>query len=113
MFALTRSTIRVAIAGATAGLAAVAVCLTASTGASAAPLPAGGEAPSCVAYASGWRYTFVTNDCGSAQDVTVTYLDGTTVPCRSVAPGGTATFPGYGTGGNAVTGVALCTTSSP
>ncbi|WP_374984738.1 alpha-amylase [Streptomyces fradiae] len=66
-------------------------------------------APACVAFSASWRYTFVTNDCSSTHTVRVVYGDGTEVPCREVAPGATATFPGYGVSGNTVEGMALCT----
>ncbi|WOI61294.1 alpha-amylase [Streptomyces fradiae] len=65
-------------------------------------------APACVALSASWRYTFVANDCSTTHTVRVVYGDGTEVPCREVAPGATATFPGYGTSGNTVEGVALC-----
>ncbi|MEU3632518.1 alpha-amylase [Streptomyces fradiae] len=66
-------------------------------------------APACVTFSASWRYTFVTNDCSTTHTVRVVYGDGTQVPCREVAPGATATFPGYGTTGNTVEGLALCT----
>ncbi|MEV3991466.1 alpha-amylase [Streptomyces sp. NPDC049837] len=103
MHPLFRSTIRVT----TVSLTALAACLAQAPGAGAAT--SGGEAaPSCVQYSTSWRYTFVTNTCDSTQHVTVEYRDGTTVPCRTANPGDTVTFPGYGTGDNAVLGVALC-----
>ncbi|WP_254406164.1 alpha-amylase [Streptomyces sp. AC627_RSS907] len=76
----------------------------------ASPEDASGRvgAPDCVRFSAGWRYTFVTNDCSSTHSVTVVYRDGTDVPCRSAHPGALVTFPGYGTLGNEVVGVALC-----
>lgn len=82
-----------------------------STAAVAATTSAGEAAPACVQYAAGWRYTSVSNGCDTAQQVTVEYRDGTSVPCRTAAPGDTVTFPGYGTSGNEVLGVVLCGTT--
>ncbi|MET9800269.1 alpha-amylase [Streptomyces sp. NPDC006368] len=70
-----------------------------------------GAAPACVRYSTSWRYTFVSNGCDTPQQVTVEYRDGTSVPCRTAAPGDTVTFPGYGTTGNEVLGVAVCGTT--
>ncbi|MDT0611116.1 alpha-amylase [Streptomyces lancefieldiae] len=76
----------------------------------AAPEDADGGvgAPDCVRFSAGWRYTFVTNDCSSTHSLTVVYRDGTDVPCRLAPPGALITFPGHGTLGNEVLGVALC-----
>jgi hypothetical protein len=68
--------------------------------------------PECVHHHSDWRYTSVVNDCAVTVDVTVEYTDGQTVPCRTVAPGAWATFPGYGTTSNYVTGLRACTPAS-
>src|SRR4051794_1387007 len=69
------------------------------------------QAPTCVEYFPSWRYTLVANHCGDPHDLTVQYRDPTDVGCRVVAPGDTATFPGYGVQGNQVVGIALCTGS--
>ncbi len=82
--------------------AAIAAPVAASDG---DPAP---DAPDCVQASAGWRYTFVTNGCDSPHHLTVRYADGTDVPCRSVSPGDSATFPGYGTQGNRVLGPDLC-----
>ncbi|MFJ3931436.1 alpha-amylase [Streptomyces sp. NPDC090029] len=97
-----RSAVRSAVRFALPALLAGTVALTGAPGAAADP------APGCVTHSSGWRYTFVTNGCADPQRVTVAYLDGTAVPCRTAAPGGTVTFPGYGTQGNRVLSVDLC-----
>ncbi|MDO0917312.1 alpha-amylase [Streptomyces sp. DT2A-34] len=68
-------------------------------------------APDCVHLTVDWRYTFATNDCSSTYTLTVLYLDGTEVPCRTAAPGALITFPGRGTQGNEVLGAALCDSS--
>lgn len=115
MRSVVRSTVLLAIpaaaavlAGAGTGLAtAAAPAANAATAAPAqvtAPVPA----PECVTHSASWRYTFVTNGCEGAQHLTLRYLDGGEVPCRTVAPGATATFPGYGTQGNQVVAVDLC-----
>lgn len=54
--------------------------------------------PPCVSVAAGWRYTFVTNDCDQPVSIHVHYADESPGPCRTVTPGMTATFPGYGPG---------------
>ncbi|MCZ4124683.1 alpha-amylase [Streptomyces sp. H39-S7] len=69
---------------------------------------ADGQAPTCVEFFPSWRYTFVANHCTDQQNLTVLYRDHTDVGCRLVAPGDTATFPGYGVQGNEVVGIALC-----
>lgn len=97
---MKRSTNRVIAAG----VLTLAACFAQAPAATAS----GEAAPPCVQYATSWRYTFVTNTCASTQHVTVEYRDGTDVPCRTAEPGDTVTFPGYGTGDNAVIGVALC-----
>ncbi|MFE1250835.1 alpha-amylase [Streptomyces sp. NPDC058735] len=68
------------------------------------------SAPECVHFTTGWRYTFVTNDCADPHTVKVEYRDGTAVPCRIAPPGAVITFPGYGTQGNEILGVVLCDT---
>ncbi len=65
-------------------------------------------APDCVHLTVDWRYTFARNDCSSTYTLTVVYLDGTEVPCRTAAPGALITFPGRGTQGNEVLGAVLC-----
>ncbi|MFD9967452.1 alpha-amylase [Streptomyces sp. NPDC059011] len=99
--------------GSTVGVTMAAALLSAGA-AQAAPAPAGGgePAPGCVQYAASWRYTHVGNGCDTAYRLTVEYDDGTDVPCREAQPGTTVTFPGYGTGGNAVLGVRLCPSPS-
>ncbi|MEU2908378.1 hypothetical protein ACWCQ0_18800 [Streptomyces massasporeus] len=66
------------------------------------------NAPECVHFSAGWRYTLVTNDCSSTYTVKVVYRDGFDVPCRVAPPGAVITFPGYGTQGNEIMGLALC-----
>ncbi|MGX1887722.1 alpha-amylase [Streptomyces sp. NPDC055287] len=102
-----RSTARTA----SAGLMTLTACLTQATGADAANQ--GEPAPSCVQYLTSWRYAFVTNTCETTRHVTVEYRDGSTVPCRTAGPGDTVTFPGNGTGDNAVRAVILCAAPSP
>lgn len=103
--------------GSVVGVAVMAALFSAGT-AQAAPVVAraastaadGGEpAPECVQYTASWRYTFVSNGCDATHRLTVEYADGSDVPCRAVRPGETVTFPGYGTGGNSVLRVRLCT----
>lgn len=65
-------------------------------------------APDCVHLSVDWRYTLVGNNCSSTYTLTVVYLDGTEVPCRTSAPGTLITFPGRGTQGNQVLGAVLC-----
>ncbi|MEU2587052.1 alpha-amylase [Streptomyces avermitilis] len=97
------------ITGLTAGLLAVSSGVAAQA-ASREAAEGWDSPPACVNINTDWRYTFVTNDCTSAYDVTVVYRDGTNVPCRLASPGDIISFPGYGTQGNKVLGVALCTT---
>ncbi|MFJ3204724.1 alpha-amylase [Streptomyces sp. NPDC086989] len=77
-----------------------------------AALPAvaasGPQAPACADYHESWRYTDVHNGCGDAVALTVTYVNGQEAPCRLIDPGGWATFAGYGTNGNHVTGLQTC-----
>ncbi|MET9431687.1 MULTISPECIES: alpha-amylase [unclassified Streptomyces] len=65
-------------------------------------------APACLELAGGWRYTLVSNHCGTPHRVTVEYRDGTVAPCREAAAGDTVTFAGYGPQGNEALGVRLC-----
>ncbi|GAA3894990.1 hypothetical protein GCM10022244_01020 [Streptomyces gulbargensis] len=65
-------------------------------------------APECVQYHQSWRYTDVHNGCAETVAVTVAYTNGQWAPCRVVAPGQWATFAGYGTDGNYVTGLRTC-----
>ncbi|MFF8827983.1 alpha-amylase [Streptomyces sp. NPDC015131] len=88
-------------------IAAATLALTPAAGAEASAATHTG-APSCLTYSASWRYTLVTNGCDGTHDITVDYLDGTSVPCRTARPGDTVTFPGRGTGGNDVLGVSLC-----
>ncbi|ORT56419.1 hypothetical protein [Streptomyces sp. CB03238] len=94
------------------GVVGVVLSVAGATPAVAEATEAGGAAPACVGYSAGWRYTFVSNGCEGTQHVTVEYRDGTSAPCRTAAPGDTVTFPGYGTTGNDVLGVALCDTTT-
>ncbi|MFG3307061.1 alpha-amylase [Streptomyces wuyuanensis] len=101
----------VGVAAVVAVLFSACAAQAAAVGAPAASTAAAGSgepAPECVRYAASWRYTHVTNDCGTAHRVTVEYTDGAEVPCREARPGETVTFPGYGTGGNGVLRVLLC-----
>ncbi|MFB7337061.1 alpha-amylase [Streptomyces adustus] len=68
----------------------------------------GSPAPECVEYFQSWRYTDVHNRCGDTVSVTVEYTNGQWAPCRVIAPDGWATFSGYGTNGNYVTGLRTC-----
>ncbi|MEU3460471.1 alpha-amylase [Streptomyces sp. NPDC006733] len=67
------------------------------------------QAPACVEYFPSWRYTVVANHCTDPRNLTVQYRDPTDVGCLLIAPGGGATFPGYGVQGNQVVGIVLCT----
>ncbi|WP_240802605.1 alpha-amylase [Streptomyces sp. A0642] len=81
------------------------VALTAAPSASAATdVPA----PECVQSYQSWRYTDVFNGCGETVAVTAEYTNGQSAPCRVLAPGAWATFAGYGTDGNYVTGLRSC-----
>ncbi|MFG3343835.1 alpha-amylase [Streptomyces sp. NPDC048018] len=68
----------------------------------------GSPAPECVEYVQSWRYTDVHNGCGDAVSVTVQYTNGQGAPCRALQPGEGATFAGYGSDGNYVTGLRTC-----
>ncbi|MFF3687906.1 carbohydrate-binding module family 20 domain-containing protein [Streptomyces sp. NPDC002187] len=70
--------------------------------------PASGTAPTCVTASSGWRYTFVRNDCGTPYELQVIYRDGSESGCRHVPPGSEATFPGYGTRANHPVAIRHC-----
>lgn len=74
------------------------------------PAAADSAAPECVQYFSSWRYTNVNNGCDDTVNVAVEYTDGTVSPCRTIEPGEWATFSGYGTQGNYVTGLLTCET---
>ncbi|WP_225800217.1 alpha-amylase [Streptomyces sp. NK15101] len=82
--------------------------LTALTTAPSAAADTGSPAPECVEYFQSWRYTDVHNGCGHTVSVTVEYTNGQWAPCRVIEPGGWATFAGYGTDGNYVTGLRTC-----
>lgn len=85
--------------------AGLVVALTASPSAVAATESA---APECVQYFESWRYTNVFNGCDYTVAVTVEYTNGQWAPCHVIQPGGSATFAGYGTNGNYVTGLRTC-----
>ncbi|MEU4682833.1 alpha-amylase [Streptomyces xinghaiensis] len=109
MFTLSRSIARASLPvllAAAAGLAQPGAAYGAPAGEPGEPVSA--AAPACVQYAASWRYTFVTNNCGTPQRLTVRYRDTATPPCRTANPGDTVTFPGYGVGGDEVLGVNLC-----
>ncbi|CAL9639676.1 alpha-amylase [Streptomyces sp. enrichment culture] len=82
--------------------------LTALTAAPSAAAATEATAPECVQYYQSWRYTDVFNGCGDTVAVTVEYTNGQSAPCRVIQPGGWATFAGYGTDGNYVTGLRTC-----
>ncbi|USC45362.1 alpha-amylase [Streptomyces filamentosus] len=92
-----------ALASATA--AGLLLALAAAPSASASDAPA----PECVVYHQGWRYTDVVNGCAIGVAVTVEYTNGQEAPCRILGPGERATFAGYGTNGNYVTALRVCT----
>jgi hypothetical protein len=81
------------------------MALIAAPSTAAATEPA---APECVQHYDSWRYTDVFNSCGDIVAVTVEYTNGQWAPCRVINPGGWATFAGYGTDGNRVTGLLTC-----
>ncbi|MER7764120.1 alpha-amylase [Streptomyces sp. NPDC097619] len=108
-----KAPIRRALAGAPLMAALVLAVTTAGPAAgsgngSADPAP-GASAPACVAYVESWRYTDVHNGCEGTVSVTVEYVNGQGAPCRTIEPAGSATFSGYGTNGNHVTGLRTCT----
>ncbi|MER7725789.1 alpha-amylase [Streptomyces sp. NPDC096323] len=85
-----------------AGLLLALIAAPSASGATDTP------APECVQHYQSWRYTDVFNGCGETVAVTVEYANGQSAPCRVLAPGGWATFAGYGTDGNYVTGLRGC-----
>jgi curli biogenesis system outer membrane secretion channel CsgG len=90
--------------------------LTALTATPSAAAATEAAAPECVQYYQSWRYTDVFNGCGDTVAVTVEYTNGQSAPCRVIEPGARATFAGYGTDSNYVTGLRTCdpaVTSSP
>ncbi len=91
-------------AGLLMSLAATAPSAAAATGSPVAE---------CVEYFQSWRYTDVHNGCADAVSVTVEYTHGQWAPCRVIEPGGWATFAGYGTDGNYVTGLRTCDPATP
>ncbi|WP_236238886.1 alpha-amylase [Streptomyces sp. CC228A] len=88
--------------------AAAAGLLTVLAAAPSAAAASGSAAPECVEYYESWRYTDVRNGCGDTVAVTVEYTNGQWAPCRVIQPGEWATFAGYGTDGNHVTGLRTC-----
>ncbi|MDX2294028.1 MULTISPECIES: alpha-amylase [Streptomyces] len=95
-----------------AGTAAAGL-LAASVAAPSAVATTGSPAPECVEYFQSWRYTDVHNGCGDTVSVTVEYTNGQWAPCRVIEPGRWATFAGYGTDGNYVTGLRTCGPATP
>ncbi|MFI9001779.1 alpha-amylase [Streptomyces sp. NPDC053541] len=87
---------------------AAAGLLMALAAAPSAVAATGDPAPSCVEYYQSWRYTDVHNGCSDTVAVTVEYTNGQWAPCRVILPGQWATFAGYGTDGNYVTGLRTC-----
>ncbi|MET8728354.1 alpha-amylase [Streptomyces parvus] len=87
---------------------ATAGVLMALTAAPSAVADTGSPAPECVEYFQSWRYTDVNNGCADTVSVTVEYTNGQWAPCRTIEAGGWATFAGYGTNGNYVTGLRTC-----
>ena len=81
-------------------------------GASSAAADVGEPAPQCVEYFQSWRYTDVHNGCAEAVSVTVEYTNGQWAPCRVIEPDARATFAGYGTDANYVTGLRTCDPAS-
>lgn len=107
----TFTAIAMAVVAATTGTAADAAPQAAGSPQSAHSAPSAQDptiAPDCVHLTVDWRYTRVSNACSSTHTLTVAYLDGTEVPCRTAAPGALITFPGRGTQGNEVLGAVLC-----
>nr|AHG55197.1 alpha-amylase inhibitor [Streptomyces sp. CC5] len=82
------------------------------TAAPSAMADTGSPAPECVEYFQSWRYTNVHNGCGDTVSVAVEYTNGQWAPCRVLQPGEWATFAGYGTDGNYVTGLRTCDPTS-
>ena len=87
--------------------------LTPLTAVPSAAVALEGPAPECVEYFQSWRYTDVHNGCDDAVSVTVEYTNNQWAPCRVIEPGGRATFAGYGTNENYVTGLRTCDPASP
>ncbi|MEY9989480.1 hypothetical protein ABIE67_001512 [Streptomyces sp. V4I8] len=109
----TFTVLAAALCAATSGTAAYAAPEAAELRAAAPRETAGSvqdriAAPDCVHLTVDWRYTLAGNDCSSTYTLTVVYLDGTEVPCRTSAPGTLITFPGRGTQGNEVLRAVLC-----
>lgn len=104
----TFTALAAALCAATAGAAAHAAPEAAASRVSARSVQDRAAAPDCVHLTVDWRYTFARNDCSSTYTLTVVYLDGTEIPCRTSAPGALITFPGRGTQGNEVLGAVLC-----
>ncbi|WP_369175790.1 alpha-amylase [Streptomyces mutabilis] len=73
----------------------------------------GSPAWECVEYFQSWRYTDVHNGCAGTVSVTVEYTNGQWAPRRVIEPSGWATFAGYGTGVNYVTGLRTCDPATP
>ncbi|SEE50841.1 Alpha amylase inhibitor [Streptomyces sp. 2131.1] len=78
------------------------------TAAPSAVADTGTFAPACVESFQSWRYTDVHNTCNDTVSVTVEYTNNQWAPCRVLQPGEWATFAGYGTDGNYVTGLRTC-----
>jgi hypothetical protein len=104
----TFTSLAVTLCATTTGTAAYAAPQVAAPVESAQSAQSRTVAPDCVHLTVDWRYTFASNGCSSTYTLTVVYLDGTEVPCRTAAPGALITFPGRGTQGNEVLGAVLC-----
>ncbi|WP_067826351.1 hypothetical protein [Actinomadura kijaniata] len=84
---------RIARLAAGAGIGATLVLGSVLTGsASVAAEPA----PSCVTYSQSWRYTDVTNGCGTTLQLKVVYKDGAEGVCHTVHPSPYPTTIGSG-----------------
>jgi hypothetical protein len=102
---MTRISRPVALAG---GVAAAGLLMALTAAPPAAAATATTTPPECVQYYSSWRYTDVHNGCDVTVAVTVEFTDGQAAPCRVIEPGAWATFAGYGTQANYVTGLRTC-----
>ncbi|MER7516481.1 alpha-amylase [Streptomyces sp. NPDC126499] len=106
--AMTKLITRIARPAALAATAATGLLATALTAAPTAVAATESTPPECVRYYAGWRYTSVENGCDVTVAVTVEYADGQVAPCRVLEPGAWATFAGYGSRPDGVTGLRTC-----